>query len=120
MTDEAKKPPEGQERRYATRYPVLVPGEVDTLAGPVPVEVVNLGAKGVGMCVDTPLLVGSTVQMRLLAVQAGMEPMAVLGKVMWCSEHVEVGYHAGIQITNMEPTVESRWRAWLQRLEESG
>lgn len=120
MTDGAKKTPEGQERRTAIRYSVLVPGELDTLAGPVPVEAVNLGATGVGLCVDSPLLVGSTVQLRLLAPQADKEPVAVLGEVMWCTEHVEVGYQAGIQITNMEPLVASRWRSWLQRLGESG
>jgi len=61
--------------------------------------------------------VGSTVRLRLNTDREGDEPMAVLGKIMWCSEHVEVGYHAGIHITNMEPTVESRWRAWLMDLE---
>lgn len=118
MTHEAKTTQDGQERRTGTRYTVLVPGEVDTLAGPVAIQTVNLGASGVGVCIDSPLLVGSTVRLRLHATEESA-PMAVLGKVMWCSEHVEVGYHAGIHITNMEPTVESQWRAWLDRLDEA-
>ena len=119
MTDGAKTSQADLDRRTSVRYPVLVPGEVDTLVGPVSIEVVNLGAKGVGVNVDTPLLVGSTVRLRINASQICSEPMAVLGLVMWCTEHVEVGYQAGIQITNMEPTVESCWRSWLDRFEES-
>ena len=117
MTDGVKT--SAEERRIDVRYPVLVPGEVDTLAGLVPIQAVNLGAKGVGVCVDAPLLVGSTVRLRLINDPDGEDPIAVLGEVKWCSEHVEVGFHAGIRITGMDPMVEARWRAWLMRLEEA-
>lgn len=117
MTDVFKTSRE--DRRIDARYPVLVPGEVDTLAGPVPIQAVNLGAKGVGVNVDSPLLVGSTVRLRLIRNPGDDDPIVVLGEVKWCTEHVEVGFHAGILITNMDPQVETRWRAWLMRLEET-
>lgn len=107
-------PAEHQDRRTDERYSVMVPGEVDTLAGPVKVEATDLAVSGVGVSLDSPLLVGSTVRLRLFHKEEA--PVAVLGQVVWCSEHVEVGYHAGIHITNIEPAMESRWRSWLHRL----
>lgn len=108
---------DGTERRTAPRYPVLVRGTMDTVSGPVAVQTTNIGANGVGVSADTALLVGDTVRLQLFPDSGQDDPIAVLGRVAWCEEHVEVGYFVGIQITTLDPQAESRWHRWLKTLE---
>ena len=92
------------EKRSAERHPIYIHGELRLHKKRVSVEVVNLSTGGVGISCDAPLLVGATVDVVLHIQKHKRKPteLCLKGRVVWCNEHIEVGFVAGIQFTAVE------------------
>ena len=95
-----------ENRRRERRYPVKLNGKIRSEGEIFRVETENLSVNGVRITLDVPLLEGGDVEIVLRlpqeSAEAAWRPFSTTGKVVWCTEHIEAGYQAGIHFTALQ------------------
>jgi hypothetical protein len=109
-------------RRKHQRHRVSLKGRLNTEGRPVTAQVDNLSEGGARVSLDAPLLEGSLVELYLkLPNGAGGDraSLRAVGNVIWCQEHMDVGFQAGISFTSIANEMSEQLLTYLATREPS-
>jgi hypothetical protein len=99
-------------RRRHQRYRVSLAARLSADGPWVPAHADNLSPGGARFSLDAPLLEGSPVEVDLRLPQ-GDAAVRVTGAVVWCNEHMDVGFQAGVSFGLLDAASRKRLDEFL-------
>ena len=94
-----------ENRREEARYQIAVRGRISCQSETVSCETSNISTSGVGLATDQPLLESAPVELELTFPQKNGQTTCfrASGRVVWCLEHIEIGFQSGIRFVEADP-----------------
>jgi uncharacterized protein (TIGR02266 family) len=99
-------------RRRHQRYRVSLAARLNADGPWVTAHADNLSQGGARFSLDAPLLEGSPVKVDL-RLAGGGEAIRASGTVIWCNEHMDVGFQAGVSFADFDTATRERLDQFL-------
>ena len=102
-----------KENRKLERYNLILTGEIIFFGETFSMETVNISDGGLCVTTDTPLMEGEATEVLLRLNNQDDFHLKISAKVIWCYEHIEVGFQSGISFSGCE-TERKRLKSYLK------